>query len=601
MKGIRIYNYTLLRSLGKGGMAEVWYAENNLGIPAAIKIMLPQFLGQRQVADRFETEAKAMVQLNHPNIRKVLDYGEYEGLPFIIMEYLEGEDLGQLMVKRSRHSEKDLEQWWRQSLSALAHTHEKSIIHRDIKPSNIFLQKNGQIKILDFGIAKIKDEISHTRTGQGLGTVLYMSPEQISDPKRVSPSTDIYSLGMTIASLLRGEPALDLTEDNSTFNIQLKITKGDINLSGINDVWRARLLPALKITAEERPAALDLLNVSKIDGKDTIAMPSTEKTQLIKDDPMTKDSHPFFEEPSAADIPTEQTINDKKRLWFLAGIAAILIVGAIFWVKRHHDIQELPLVEEKSTEAPLNNKVSTTEVLIDTLKARESIQKEANSSPEDAHQKVKKEHLSNRTYDSQEDFEDGLAKVEINGKYGFINKQGIEIIPLKYDYIKGFSHGLCGVQYNGRWGFIDRTGAVIIPFKYSYVGFFCNDGTVVVELNGVGIIDRSGKTIIPLKYDNADCFSEGLAWVAMNGKYGYIDKSGKIVIPFKYDRTGYFSEGLASVQIDGMRGYIDRTGKLIVPVVYDNAFPFTNGTAEVSQNGKTFFINKLGQCIKDCP
>jgi serine/threonine protein kinase len=117
MKGIRIYNYTLLRFLGKGGMAEVWYAENNLGIPAAIKIMLPQFLGQRQVADRFETEAKAMVKLNHPNIRKVLEYGEYEGLPFIIMEYLDGEDLGQLMVKRSRHSEKDVEQWWQQRCS----------------------------------------------------------------------------------------------------------------------------------------------------------------------------------------------------------------------------------------------------------------------------------------------------------------------------------------------------------------------------------------------------------------------------------------------------------------------------------------------------
>jgi len=318
--------YTLKRFLGRGGMAEVWYAENNLGKPAAIKIMLAKFKGEKQVVDRFEIEAKAMVRLSHPNIREVFDYGEYEGLPFIIMEYLDGEDLGQLMIKRSRHSEKDLEQWWRQSLSALAHTHERGIIHRDIKPSNIFLQKNGQIKILDFGIAKIKDEISHTRTGQGLGTVLYMSPEQISDPKRVSPSTDIYSLGMTFASLLRGEPALDLTEDDSTFNIQLKITKGDINLSGINDVWRARLLPALNITAVDRPSASTLLltpeqpsNPGFSNGDDTII-----------EDPEIK--NPNTESPgSEHPLATNNKPPSPKYLFPLLIGIGVLIVGFLFY------------------------------------------------------------------------------------------------------------------------------------------------------------------------------------------------------------------------------------------------------------------------------
>jgi formylglycine-generating enzyme required for sulfatase activity/predicted Ser/Thr protein kinase len=366
-EGTKLHGHRLIRFLGKGGMAEVWYAENNLGIPAAIKIMLPQFLGQRQVADRFETEAKAMVQLNHPNIRKVLDYGEYEGLPFIIMEYLEGEDLGQLMVKRSRHLEKEMEQWWRQSLSALAHTHERGIIHRDIKPSNIFLQKNGHIKILDFGIAKIKDEISHTRTGQGLGTVLYMSPEQISDPKRVSPSTDIYSLGMTFASLLRGEPALDLTEDDSTFNIQLKITKGDINLSGINDVWRARLLSALNITAVDRPTAFALLSASEQPSNPGF---STEDT-IIEDSEI---KNPNTESPrSEHPLATNNKPSSSKYLFPLLIGIGMLVVGFLFYKKYSgfdsSDVVEVGIIDSMAMEdgeAVVEEAVDSVPVMEDT-------------------------------------------------------------------------------------------------------------------------------------------------------------------------------------------------------------------------------------------
>ena len=367
MQGIRIYNYTLLRSLGKGGMAEVWYVENNLGKPAAIKIMLAKFKGEKQVVDRFEIEAKAMVKLSHPNIREVFDYGEYEGLPFIIMEYLDGEDLSQWMVKRSRHSEKDLEQWWRQSLSALAHTHEKGIIHRDIKPSNIFLQKNGHIKILDFGIAKIKDEISHTRTGQGLGTVLYMSPEQISDPKRVSTSTDIYSLGMTFASLLRGEPALDLTEDDSTFNIQLKITKGDINLSGINDVWRARLRPALKITAVDRPTAFALLSASEQPSN-----PGFSTVDTIIEDSEIK--NPNTESPrSEHPLATNNKPSSSKYLFPLLIGIGMLVVGFLFYKKYSgfdsSDVVEVGIIDSMAMEdgeAVVEEAVDSVPVMEDT-------------------------------------------------------------------------------------------------------------------------------------------------------------------------------------------------------------------------------------------
>lgn len=252
MKGTILFNYTLKSLLGRGGMAEVWYAENNLGKPAAIKIMLPKFLGEFHVVTRFESEARAIVQLNHPNIRQVMDYGEYKGRPFIIMEYLEGKDLGQLLNSGHTFSDTELKRYWKQCVSALKHTHSKGIIHRDIKPSNIFLQKSGNVKILDFGIAKVKDEIYITRTGQRLGTILYMSPEQVKDPKRVTVATDIYSLGVTFAHLLKGKAPFVITDDDSGFNIQLKIVKGELDYSGIEKGWKNKLIKATTLIPHKR-------------------------------------------------------------------------------------------------------------------------------------------------------------------------------------------------------------------------------------------------------------------------------------------------------------------------------------------------------------
>jgi serine/threonine protein kinase len=240
----KIFNgYTLKKPLGQGGMAEVWYAENNLGKPAAVKIMLQKFIGEQQVVSRFETEAKAMVQLNHPNIRQVYDFGEYEQRPFIIMEYLEGQDLSEFIKKNKKATENQLQLWWQQCIDALNFTHQKDIIHRDIKPSNLFLTQEGNIKILDFGIAKVKQEISLTGTGQGLGTLLYMSPQQILDPKRVSKDTDLYSLAVSFAHLILGRSPFSETE--SQYKLQTQIVNKELDLSGFSQVWKDKLSPWL--------------------------------------------------------------------------------------------------------------------------------------------------------------------------------------------------------------------------------------------------------------------------------------------------------------------------------------------------------------------
>jgi hypothetical protein len=128
-------------------------------------------------------------------------------------------------------------------------------------------------------------------------------------------------------------------------------------------------------------------------------------------------------------------------------------------------------------------------------------------------------------------FSEGLARVKLNGKYGYIDKTGKEVIPCKYDNAENFSEGLAIVMLNDKYGFIDKTG----------------------------------KEVTPLKYDNAGRFSEGLALVRLNDKYGYIDKTGKEVTPL-YDEIRNFSEGLARVRLNGKYGYIDKTGKEVIPL-----------------------------------
>ncbi|MCL2040576.1 MAG: WG repeat-containing protein [Bacteroidales bacterium] len=207
-------------------------------------------------------------------------------------------------------------------------------------------------------------------------------------------------------------------------------------------------------------------------------------------------------------------------------------------------------------------------------------------------------------YDNAWEFCSGLAKVKLNGKCGFIDETGKEIIPFKYDGALAFYGRWAEVELNGKWGFIDKTGKEVIPLKYDRVREF-SEGVCRVQLNDKwGFIDKTGKEIISFKYDEADDFSEGLAPVKLNGKYGFIDKTGKEVIPFKYGCASGFSEGLAAVTLEdfdyktyrvGNWGVIDKTGVLVIPYKYDAIYGFSEGLAKIWHNGKYGFIDKTGK------
>ena len=201
----------------------------------------------------------------------------------------------------------------------------------------------------------------------------------------------------------------------------------------------------------------------------------------------------------------------------------------------------------------------------------------------------------------------GLSRAEKNGKWGFINKSGAEVIPFIYSGANGFVNGLAPVCKDDKWGYIDTQGKVVIPFKYDEAGVF-KDGLAEVtkgkyQDSKSGFIDTTGKEVIPVMYRGCNWgFSEGLAGVCvegyLKGKYGYIDTTGEVVIPFIYDYVNDFSEGLAGVELGGMCGYIDKTGQVVIPITLERREWFHEGMVKDSQDLKNWgFIDRNGENV----
>ena len=278
MQGKTIYGFTLQQPIGTGGMAEVWYAENKIGKKAAVKILLPKLCADDNVKSRFYTEAKVMVNLHHPNIRQVYDYSEIDGRPAIIMEYLDGMDMKTKLNRGQRFTDKDLKRWWNQLVSALNYTHQKGVVHRDIKPGNIFVDSAGDIKLLDFGIAKVRDSINNTLTGQKLGTLMYMSPEQVKDSRHIDHKTDVYSLAVTFVHLIAGKKPYD-SDTSSDFEISEQIVYKPLDLSGVPLEWRRFLEPYLEKNPDRRPV---LRTFDAIESDETVIGPDHVPNPVVE-------------------------------------------------------------------------------------------------------------------------------------------------------------------------------------------------------------------------------------------------------------------------------------------------------------------------------
>jgi len=222
--GSKILNYNILSLIGEGGMATVYLGEHErLGTKVAIKVLNPILSVNAQLRERFLNEARLMASLDHPNITKVIDFEDEGNLLCIIMEHLEGEDLSDKIKRDGALSIEQINNIYSQVLSGFNYAHNMGIVHRDIKPSNIFIKKDGIIKILDFGIAKLFGQGNEmTQTGTQMGTPVYMSPEQVKADKSIDHRSDIYSLGVTLYYACYGHSPYD-SSTLSQFDILSKI------------------------------------------------------------------------------------------------------------------------------------------------------------------------------------------------------------------------------------------------------------------------------------------------------------------------------------------------------------------------------------------
>lgn len=211
--------YQIIRKVGIGGMAVVFEAYDPImKRNVAVKMLKEEFSHEEQSVKRFINESKAVAMLSHPNIVNIFDVSVKEDEKFIVMEMVDGISLKSYLKQVKKIPLTEALYYTEQILKGLEHAHSKGIIHRDIKPQNIMLLKNGQIKVADFGIAKLPDTKTLTETDKAIGTVYYVSPEQASG-KTIDRRSDIYSLGVVIYEMVTGVLPFD---GDSPLSIALK-------------------------------------------------------------------------------------------------------------------------------------------------------------------------------------------------------------------------------------------------------------------------------------------------------------------------------------------------------------------------------------------
>ncbi len=314
-----IGKYELLEFLG-GGMSHVYRARDTvIDRAVVVKILTDDSCKDADAKARFLQEAKLAGGFQHENIVSVFDYGEYDGKPFIVMEYLKGEDLREAIRGSRLGAMNDRLRIALHISDALEYVHGRAIVHRDIKPENIHIDPNGRVKLMDFGIAKTAD-LSLTRTGMAMGTPYYMSPEQISG-NQTSHLVDIYAYGLLLYELLTGVRGVrGETMEQVFFQIlNQTVDVAAMENAGVPPAVRDLVMRCTAKKADERPQSFRAISEEL---RRILAGDARSATQAV---PRT-----------AAPVKTEPVVEKKSRMPVLIGAGAIAVIaaGIAFWLLR---------------------------------------------------------------------------------------------------------------------------------------------------------------------------------------------------------------------------------------------------------------------------
>jgi serine/threonine protein kinase len=332
--GSRLGPYEVLSAIGAGGMGEVWRARDpRLGRDVAIKVLPASFSADADRLRRFEQEARAAGILNHPNITAVLDIGEHEGAPYVVQELLEGETLRHEMAAGKLSPRRAIDHAV-QIAHGLAAAHEKGIVHRDLKPENIFVTRDGRLKILDFGLAKLthSDEGSQatdlptatagTEPGVVLGTLGYMSPEQVRG-RPADARADIFSFGAILYEMLAGQRAF----------------RGDSAADTMSAILREEP-PDISATNQNVPAGLDRIV------RHCLEKVPEQRFQSARD--LAFDLEALSDVSATRRTPdvARASLRGRSRSFGAAVLALLVLSGTAYWIGRRSAARPIPAIRQ---------------------------------------------------------------------------------------------------------------------------------------------------------------------------------------------------------------------------------------------------------------